>query len=227
MKIAIYTLTRDRLEYTMHCFASLKAKAWNYAYDHFVLDNGSTDGTIAWLRENELQFKKVIYMPENFGISKGSNTILKEIFDGDYDLIIKMDNDCEVISDNILQQMVEIFEDAANRKMEVVLSPRVIGIINQPYRAYQTTIGGRDVGITGIVGGLFHVVPVKIYRQYKYPVKLPKAWGQDDDFCHWLNKTGRKTGYVEGLIVNHYETTSGQAQRFPEYFERKWKEEKE
>jgi len=226
MRIAVYTLTRDRLEYTKHCFASLKEKAWGYPYDHFVLDNGSTDGTITWLRENEPQFKKVLYMPENVGISKGSNTILKEIFAGNYDLIIKMDNDCEVISDNILGQLVEIFDDAFNLRYNIMLSPRVTGINNQPHRTSHITLGGRDVGLTGIVGGLFHVVPATIYQKYKYPEKLAKAWGQDDHFCDWLRQNSWAKGYVEGLVVNHFETTIGQAQRYPEYFKRKFTEEK-
>ena len=222
MKIAIYTLTRDRLEYTKHCFATLKAQSWGYPYDHFVFDNGSQDGTVDWLRH---EYKPFFLARDDYnkGISLASNILLSEIFHGNYDLIIKMDNDCEVISPNILQQLTEIFAEAGNR---FILSPRVEGINRQPKRIAHTLLGGRDIGITGIVGGLFHVVPVEVYRKYSYPEGLPLAKGQDDHFCHWANSNGIKTGYVEGLVVNHYETTNGQAQRFPEYFERKWKEEK-
>lgn len=226
MKIAIYTLTRDRLEYTKHCFSSLQNKSAGYPFDHFVLDNGSTDGTAEWLKTQN--FKHVELLPENIGISKGSNAILHKIHaTGDYDLIIKMDNDCEVISENILDQLVEIFEDAISMRYNIVLSPRVTGINNQPRRAQHVILGGREIGLTGIVGGLFHVVPAKIYQQYTYPEKLAKAWGQDDDFCEWLRVNNYAKGYVEGLVVNHYETTLGQAQRYPEYFKRKFKEEKE
>ena len=128
-----------------------------------------------------------------------------------------------MISPNILQQLTEIFAEAGNR---FILSPRVEGINRQPKRVARTILGGRDIGITSIVGGLFHVVPAQVYRMYRYPEELPKAWGQDDHFCHWANSNGIKTGYVEGLVVNHYETTNGQAERYPEYFKRKQKEEK-
>lgn len=221
MKIAVYTLTRDRLDYTKHCFASLKEKAWGYPFDHFVLDNGSQDGTPEWLRE-EYKPHFLHRSDTNVGISRASNFLLYKISEGNYDLIIKMDNDCEVVSDNILQQMVEIFTDA---KKPVVLSPRVVGINRQPTRVGHSIIGGRDIGWTSIVGGLFHVVPSKVYREYAYPTNLPPAWGQDDDFCRWANSRGIRTGYVEGLVVNHYETTNGQAARYPEYFERKKREE--
>ena len=229
MKIAIYTLTRDRLEYTKHSFSTLKEKAW-YDYDHFVIDNGSTDGTQKWLKANEDSFKKIILLPENIGISKGSNLALQAIYKaGQYDLIIKMDNDCEVVSDNILGQIAEIYTDAFNQEFncQFILSPRVEGISRQPKRDGGTQLAGRTVGYTSIVGGLFHIVPTKVYKKYTYPETLPKAWGQDDHFCHWAKKTGCKVGYIEGLVVNHFETTDGQARRFPEYFERKFKEEKE
>jgi GT2 family glycosyltransferase len=44
MNVAVLTLTRDRLPYTQHCFATLKENA-GCDYDHIVLDQGSTDGT--------------------------------------------------------------------------------------------------------------------------------------------------------------------------------------
>ena len=114
IKVAIYTLTRDRLEYTKHSFETLKKQAW-YDYDHFIIDNGSTDGTQQWLKDNKSEFKKVILLPENVGISKGSNMALDIIFATDkYDLIVKMDNDCEVVSDNIIGQLCQIFEDSFN-----------------------------------------------------------------------------------------------------------------
>lgn len=224
MRIAIYTLTRDRVEYTEHCFKTLKQKAWNVAYDHFVIDNGSRDSTPSFLKS--WQLKQRILLPENIGISWGSNIMLDVIFaTAKYDLIIKMDNDCEVVSENILGQLTEIFRDAKT-KGDYILSPRVIGINRQPKRVRNEILGGRDIGITSIVGGLFHVVPAEIYANYRYPITLPKAWGQDDDFCHRTNQKGCRCGYVEGLKVNHYETTDGQAKRFPEYFERKRDEEK-
>jgi GT2 family glycosyltransferase len=229
MKIAIYTLTRDRLEYTKHCFESLRANA-GMDYDHYVLDNGSTDGTAEWLKNQPTSDRggcqfKVFLQPENIGISAGSNMMLDEIFKSEYDIIIKMDNDCEVVSENLLEQIAVVFERLRMDATKMVLSPRVEGINKQPHRASYNHTAGYRIGITAIVGGLFHVVPADIYARYRYPLDLPKAWGQDDDFCEWLRQQNIKKGYIEDLVVNHYETTVGQVAKFPEYFERKWKEE--
>jgi GT2 family glycosyltransferase len=223
MRIAIYTLTRDRLEYTKHCFASLKANA-GLPYDHFVVDNGSTDGTPIWLMQQQLHH--VALLPENVGISAGSNMLLDEIFKSEYDIIIKMDNDCEVWTKNILLHVSDLVSAMNESKMQMVLSPRVEGINKQPHRVKTFHFACYHIGVTGIVGGLFHIVPAGIYARYRYPLELPKAWGQDDDFCEWARQQNILKGYIENLVVNHYETTVGQAARYPEYFERKWKEEK-
>src|SRR3972149_4932943 len=104
MRIAIYTLTRDRFEFTKHCFETLWEKA-DYQYDHYIVDNGSEDETKTWLAANVERFKRVLSLPKNIGISKGSNVALGEIFKQEYDIVAKFDNDCEVITPKILSAM--------------------------------------------------------------------------------------------------------------------------
>lgn len=225
MKIAIYTLTRDRLEYTKHCFQMLYEKA-GYPFDHFVLDNGSADGTVMYLIDMFFKKKTIIHFSkENIGISVGSNYLLDEITSMNYDIIIKFDNDCEVVTDGILKSIVNFYEKHDENK-KYIISPKVNGIINQPHRGWSKEIFGFNFGATAIVGGLFHVVPVEIYKQYRYPTDLKPGWGQDDHFCDWAKKQGYEVGYLEDLEVNHYETTSGQLKRYPEYFNRKKEENK-
>lgn len=231
MKIAVYTLTRERLEYTKTCFQSL----WDLAgmdFDWYIVDNGSQDGTQEWLKENEDKFTKAIYNDENLGISKASNQALESIFSIanqekgiKYDLIIKFDNDCKVLSGNILGQIAEIYSDIKQFACKYVLSPHVEKINSQPERGRFTQLSGRKIGLTAIVGGIFHIVPAEIYKQYRYPEDLPKAKGQDDGFCDWVKKNGGEVGYIEGLSVEHIDGCNIQCQKFPEYFKRKFDEE--
>lgn len=224
-KIAVYSLTRDRLDYTIHCFSKLREKS-GHEFDHYIVDNGSDDGTRLWLKQYNYYFKDTIYNPFNMGISVASNQALEMIFTApvEYDLVIKFDNDCEVFSDNILAKIAGIYRVAPG---PLLLSPRVVGIKSQPVREFEITIGGYKIGRTGIVGGLFHILNASSYSQYRYPTNLPKAKGQDDDFCDWAYKREIPIGYVEDLIVNHIDGTDGQFHKYPEYFYRKWVEEKE
>lgn len=227
MKVAVYTLTRERLDYTKHCFSVLRELA-GHAFDHYVVDNGSQDDTVEWLvSEYQAQQPGVVVIPNetNVGISIASNQALDEIGDG-YDLIFKIDNDCEVLYDGIIRRIVQIYENMPSLRGEYMLSPKVEGIVNQPSRARYTMVDDCKLGVTGIVGGLFHVMRAQIYQQYRYDPNLPKARGQDEGVCGWFRKNGGTCAYIEDLTVAHYETTEGQAKRYPEYFERKWEEEK-
>lgn len=227
-RIAVYTLTRERLEYTERSFALLKKKA-GMEYDHFVVDNGSKDATPEWLRKHGINFKHLILNEVNEGISVGSNMALQAIREAEeaggfkYDLIIKMDNDCEIATDTIFERICHLYEALGEEWNKYLLSPRVEGINTQPRRLNELP---HNIGQTSIVGGLFHIVPRRIYEEYgAYPLNVPKAKGQDDDFCAWANRQGFIVGYIEDLLVKHMDTTDGQCQKFPEYFKRKWKEE--
>lgn len=241
--IAVYTLTRDRLPYTKVCFDSLIRNA-GCKFHHFVFDNGSSDQTQLWLQQEYKPFK-LMAVQQNLGISKASNACLDAIFKElpDVDVIAKIDNDCNIESPDLLAEMASLVKPEGGFAPKYVLSPHVKGITRQPERGRMINLVGNantkepmyEVGLTAIVGGLCHFVPAEVYRQYRYPISgdavegkpITYAWGQDDHFCEWFKKRGGNVGYVESLFVEHFETTDGQCKRFPEYFKRKWEEEKQ
>ena len=230
MKISIFTITRERLQYSKDCAASLREKS-GHDYDHYIVDNGSEDGTPEWLT-NKYKPHWLSLLDENKGISVASNLALRAILSAPVqpDIILKVDNDAMVITPGILAEFARIYSECKEAE-RWVLSPRVEGINKQPRRVRQHTLAGHEIGVTPIVGGLFHVVPAPIYREFMaaggYDETLPKAWGQDDQFCEWLRANKYHKGYVEDLVVEHYRGTTKQCEEMPAYFERKWKEEKE
>lgn len=234
MRIAVYTLTRERLEFTKYTFALLREKA-GLPFDHYVIDNTgieNDDGTRAWLTTERAagRIHKLHLMDLNVGISIGSNHALAQIArepGPEYDIAIKFDNDCEVVSDNIILKLAEFLARAALRGEAMAISPRVEGIGGQPKRISTAHKYGHPFGETDIIGGLFHVVPWDIYRWCRLPEHLPMARGQDGIFCENLKASGVTIGYVEDLIVRHYMTTGGQERALPVYFERKRREENE
>ena len=94
-KISIFTLTMNRLEYTKR-FIDCLERFTHVPYEHIIIDQASTDGTIEYLdglRKNNPQKYKIIFNDINKGSAYG-NVQAMEVAKGD--LVARMDNDIEV-----------------------------------------------------------------------------------------------------------------------------------
>lgn len=212
MKVAVLTLTRDRLQYTKHCFAALAEYA-GCDYDHWVLDQGSTDGTQKWLLESDCE--SVGLSDVNLGITRGMNRLLGEL-DSGYDVIVKMDNDCELTQPDTLRDVCRLsLVDGA------ILSPRIMGLQHPPTAQGEFMISEEVVLDIPQIGGVFLAAPAHIFNTFRYDETNDK---DDVQVCWWWRRQGGRCGYVASIEANHYETTTGQWQRFPEYFARSWSE---
>lgn len=209
MRVAVLSLTRDRLDYTKHCFATLHEYA-GCDFDHYVLDQGSEDGTADWLR-NEYAPAWVETLPCNIGVSRGINALLDRA--QGYDWYVKFDNDCELTTPNTLN------DACADEKW--ILSPHIMGLNSPPPVERETTVNGLRIGIPGLIGGIFMATPAWVFGQYKHDEGNP-IWGMDDvSLCAWFKRNGGEIGYMLDYPANHYETTVGQEARYPAYWKRK------
>lgn len=220
-KVAIFSLTYDRLEYTKKCFESLDKTA-GYPFTHFIIDNGSTDGTKEWLESNRdfspEQF--VIFNEKNKGISAASNQALEYISKEDFDIIVKVDNDCLFLTDGWLAKMVDIWK--ANHRM--AMSCYVQGLRDNPGGAPRYSRGqvrGELIGMTRHLGGICHFVDSKAYKNFRWPEFDFLHGRQDLEFSQHLNNEGFAMGYLENYYLEHIDGTEGQEAKYPEYFERR------
>jgi hypothetical protein len=219
VNVAVLTLTRDRLDYTRHCFATLRDNA-GCDYDHYVLDQGSEDGTREWLQTSAIppslgQFPKAWAEDENIGINRGMNFLLDELptASGAPDVIVKFDNDCELTQPDTLRTVCELALEG-----DCLLSPRILGLNNPPSSTGTFEIAGETILDIPQIGGIFIAAPAHAYDDFRY--FEGDLLNDDVQFCWWWRGQGGRCGYVERLTANHYETTNGQHARYPEYFAR-------
>lgn len=216
MSIAVLTLTRDRLAYSQHCFSTLRTKAGS-EYDHFVLDNGSQDDTPRWLLNGV--YEGLSLQNENIGCCRGWNTLLDLVKPERYDVIVTFDNDCEVVSENILT----VAELAA--EYETILAPRVRGLLYPPPAINVFQLGEYDVEETTILGNIFMAIPAVLFTRdgFRWDERYA-VWDGGESITQWFRERGGRCGYVSGFEVNHYKTTLGQVADIPDYFERRVRE---
>ena len=106
MKLSIVIVNYNVREYVEQCLQTVYAAGKDIDMEIFVVDNASTDGSVAYLRE---RFPEVKYIEnkQNLGFSKANNIAIRQAI-GDYVLLLNPDT---TISENVLRECVE-FADA-------------------------------------------------------------------------------------------------------------------
>lgn len=228
-KIAVFTLTREREQYTRRTLERIYETA-GVPFDHFILDNGSQDGTPQFLK-SQTQLTKLILSPDNKGLFVGINTLLKETDHfSDYDYVCKVDNDVEFPDQDWLKRMLDVSEFNPNDKL--MLSPYVDGLGagtgGAPRKEYQTLNGphyAETFGVSNHVGGI-----CLFTRQELFEIVMPrtggKAQGWDVWFCSVARQNGYRVGYLENLKIKHMDGSVKQVEDDPEYQKRKESEAK-
>lgn len=217
-RVAMFTLTYDRLELTKKSFESLYKTA-GYKFDHFVIDNGSSDGTITWLKSEwqDKPNKEVKLNDSNMGISKGSNQAL-ELIGNDYDIIVKVDNDAEFISEGWLKKMVDIWKT----NHQIIMSCYVEGLKDNPGgapRYHRGTIKGEPIGMTNHLGGVCVFADARAYKNFRWDEDDYLHSAQDLAFSQYVTTHGFAMAYLENYSLRH--ATAEMEAQYPEYYERR------
>jgi len=204
MKIAIFTLTLNRLELTKQMMVSLD-KNTHILFDHYIIDQGSTDGTVEWLKTFPYKLGKLYLFPlnQNIGINSGDNFALDKIGKR-YDVIIKLDNDALIMTDSWLEKCLSLL------RPKLILSPFILGLLENrggvPRYAYDKE---NNLGYTPALGGICLIGQTKAWFEDSggFPACMPTDYHHDDmEFCARLRERGYKFAYLEDVIIRHMDT---------------------
>ena len=154
MKVAAITITYNRLELTKKTLESFYSKT-KVDY-HLIVDNGSTDGTLDYIKDYDR-----LELPRNFGISRAFQKAVETLPECDY--ILKLDNDVETVTDEIIEKMVWFLDQSKN----FCISP-VDLLLDKNYKPrvlQKESRNGFKVEYTTHTGGAFQLAPASVVRQ--------------------------------------------------------------
>jgi GT2 family glycosyltransferase len=187
-------------------------------FDHLVLDQGSTDGTAEWL-DDEFgagRLRSAQFEPYNVGIAAGMNALLDvSKVCGAYDVIVKVDNDCELVTPGTLLEVALLAW-----RWDAVLSPHIAGLRRPPAAITKISDETATVSHMQAIGGIFAAFPAHFFNGWRCPTDVP-VYDGDDDLMSRARSLGMIVGYVDGYHANHYRTTDGQHEDYAWYFERR------
>jgi glycosyltransferase involved in cell wall biosynthesis len=152
-RVAAITITYNRLDLTKRTWEAFNAKT-SVDY-HLFVDNGSTDGTVEWLED-----KYRVLLGKNYGIAAAFYYGVQQL--KDYDYILKLDNDVETVTEDIINKMVDFIEQNGPH----AVSPPDLMIDPAFYpKVFKTaTLNGYKVQYTSHTGGAFQLAPAKYVR---------------------------------------------------------------
>lgn len=216
--VTIIILTWNGLEYTRRCIESIRAHTRNVEYHLLVVDNGSSDGTLEWLREQ--QDITLIANERNLGFTRGNNQGLAAT-PPDHDVLL-LNNDTLIIQDHWLAHL----RDVANSRRDIGIAGCTLlhanGLLQHAgtympgdsFWGHQVGGGETYVGqypgvreVEGITGACMY-----IRREVRAAIggldEAYVSYFEDTDYCLRARQAGFKVVCTGGTQVVHYENTS-------------------
>ena len=194
MSVAAITITYNRLELTKKTVESFYQKT-DVDY-HLFIDNGSMDGTKEWLSDSRFDY---ISLERNYGITRAFISAFESL-DKRYDFILKLDNDIETVTDDIINRMLLFYEKAGLKyvasPIDLLLDPNFA-----PREIKRMNIGGFRVSVTSHTGGAFQMIPYDICKalcdDYRHFAKGDYMIG------NYYQKHGYSPCYLLDLEMRH------------------------
>lgn len=216
-KVSIIILTWNGIDYTKMCLKSLKENTNYENYEIVVVDNGSSDGTIEYLRQ--MDGITLIENSENLGFVKGNNVALRNIIEGD---IVLLNNDIIIEQDNWLDKLNEtayLNSDIGivgcrlkNEKNEFLHAGTYI--YPETYWGQQIGGGQKDVGQYPYNREVQGIVFACAYIKRDLLNVLPRlneaffSYFEDTDYCLAAKEKGFKCICCGEVTLIHYQNVS-------------------
>jgi len=216
IKVAIFTIHYNRLDYSKQMYREMMLTA-GYEFDWFCRDNG---GTVDWLIKDTNAILDAIKPRKNLGITKSSNKLIDLIHEtGDYDIIIKIDNDVEFQTYDWLKDIVDLWK----RNHMLYISPYVEGLKDNPGGARRVghgMIGDQYLEITNHIGGIFAAISAKAYNDFRWTDEMLHG-NQDVEASMKFRRLGYMPCYYPKHRITHRDGTEGQHKKYEEYFKKR------
>ncbi len=216
-KVSIIILTWNGLEYTKLCLDSLKETVKNDNVLVYVVDNGSTDGTVDYLEQ--LDWIQLIKNKENLGFVRGNNVAINRITEGD---IILLNNDIIIEQKDWIDLLQETaYEDdltgivgcrLINEKREFLHAGTFI--CPETYWGQQIGGGQKDIGQYSDNRVVEGVVFACAYIKRELIEKIGGlneaffSYFEDTDYCLSAKKAGYNTVCCGKVTLIHYQNVS-------------------
>lgn len=194
--IAICFVVHNQLQYTKWFIESIARNSYPHPLGFFVLDNGSSDGSLEWLRSMKVSPVVILRNEGNESLSKGWSRVLQLGLDYGAELLCLANNDL-VVGPGWLDAIVE----QSKKDLKAYWLPNAE---LTPERMAEARTRPRTGGTRPARAGWCLFFRDETVREFlPLPEELRLWYG--DDMIHWkLKKAGYRCLSVDDSYVYHY-----------------------
>jgi GT2 family glycosyltransferase len=222
--VAIVVVTWNGLAYTKTCIESILELTDYPAFELIVVDNGSTDGTLEYLRS--LEHVKLISNEVNLGFSKGANIGIAAA-SPDSDIVI-LNNDIKITDPQWLQKLAKA---AHTRETIGIVGCRLVfpdGTLNhtaayvRPFELFGENEGGTedDIGqatetkpVEAVIGAVMYIKRSAIDKLGGFDESY-FSYFEDSDLCYRAAQAGFEVLYCGEVTLEHLGSASLKENRY-------------
>ncbi|MDR1703033.1 MAG: glycosyltransferase family 2 protein, partial [Sporomusaceae bacterium] len=210
-KTSIVILTYNKLDYTKICLESIRRYTWDY--EIIVVDNGSTDGTPAWLQTQK--DITIILNAENKGFAGGCN---QGIVKSTGDVIVLLNNDT-IVTPRWLDNLLICLNSSEKIGAAAVCSNNEIGqnlvqadgridnliAFADNFNQSNPKLWAEDIRLIGFCLAIKKSVidEIGLLDEQFFPGNF-----EDDDYCLRMHLAGYKLIFCRDTFVHHYHNIS-------------------
>lgn len=216
-RVTVLVLTWNGLDYTKKCVESILERSTYPNYELLVVDNGSTDGTVEYLKGLGSKIR-TIFNETNLGFAKGNNVGLQGLTND----VILLNNDIIITQDDWIEKLQACAD--ADPKVGVVgcrmTSPD--GHLHHAgafmpvgtFRGQQLAGNQIDVGQYNLNREVESVVAAVFYLTAECLEKVGPldpdyfSYFEDTDYCLKARQAGLKVMYCGEVSLLHYQNVS-------------------
>lgn len=210
--ISIVVVTRNQLEHTRLCYESLRRHTPE-PHEIIFVDNGSTDGTVDWLRDvvRDYPHARAVIKAENLGYAGGNNQGLA-LARGRQ--IVLLNNDT-VVTDGWLGGLMSVLEQHPSAGLVGPVTNHASGpqVIDVPYRTlpemerfareHAGAHEGESEPARRLVGFCLLLRREVVDAVGGFDERFGRGNCEDDDWCLRAHQAGWEARIARGVFVHH------------------------